>query len=62
MSLSPAVEQLRDRFLKALLEAALPLQEGPDREVTLEALIEAAVALKERFEQELAELRLEESE
>jgi hypothetical protein len=57
--LSEAVARLRDRFVKALLDAALPLQEGPDREVALEALIEAAGVLKQRFEQELEELRQE---
>jgi len=62
MPLSQAVQRLRDQFVKALLAAALPLQQGPDREVTLEALIEAAGILRERFEQELAELRQEESD
>lgn len=59
MSLPEAVARLRDQFVKALLDAALPLQEGPDREVSLEALIEAAGVLKQRFEQELEELRQE---
>jgi hypothetical protein len=53
------VQGLRGRFLKAMLEATLPLQAGPDREVALEALIQAAEMLKGRFEQELDELRQE---
>lgn len=59
MPLSPAEQELRDRYFQTLVEAALPLQAGPDREITLQALIAAAAMLKERFEQELAELRLE---
>jgi hypothetical protein len=56
---APVVQELRDKFLRAMLEATFPLQQGPDPEVTLEALIQAAALLKERFEQELAELRQE---
>ena len=59
MALSQSERDLRDRFLKEMLEAALPLQTGSDREMTLQALIRAAEMLKERFEQELAELRQE---
>ncbi len=59
MSLSTTVEPLRDRFFKALLETVIPLQQGPDPEVTLEALIEATTMLKDRLEQELGELRQE---
>ena len=62
MPLSQTVQRLRDQFVRALLDAALPLQQGPDREVTLEALIEAATVLRQRFEQELAELRQEETD
>jgi hypothetical protein len=62
MGLSQAVQRLRDQFVKALLDAAVPLQQGPDREVSLEALIEAAAVLRQRFEQELAELRQEETD
>jgi hypothetical protein len=62
MALSQTVQRLRDQFVKALLDAAVPLQQGPDREVTLEALIEAATVLRQRFEQELAELRQEETD
>ena len=57
-----AVEPLRDQFLKALLAAVQPLQQGPDPEVALEALIEATGLLKERLERELEELRQEEAE
>jgi len=49
----------RERFLLALIEATFPLQQGPDREVTLELLIDAADMLKEHLEAELAELRQE---
>ena len=55
------VEQdLRERYLQAMIEATFPLQEEvPDREVALCALIDAAAQLKERFEHELEELRQE---
>jgi hypothetical protein len=59
MDLSPKEVELRDRFLKAMLEAALPLQADLDQEVTLQALIQAAEMLKKRFENELDELRQE---
>ena len=60
MNLSQEEEQLRDRFLQAMLEATFPLQHrGPDVERTLHALIAAAVMLKQRFESELDELRQE---
>ncbi len=62
MDLSPQQRQLRDRFLQALLEATLPLQGGPDPELTLEMLIEAAGLLKEHLEHELEEIRLEQAE
>jgi hypothetical protein len=52
-------EQLREKFLQAMVEGTFPLQKGPDQEVILHALIGAAELLKERFEQELAELRQE---
>ena len=60
MELSPKEEELRDQFLQAMLEAALPLQAGLDQEMTLQALIRAAEMLKKRFENELDELRQEE--
>ena len=59
MDLSHEEIELRDRFLRAMLEAALPLQAGLEPETTLQALIRAADMLKERFEQELEELRQE---
>jgi hypothetical protein len=59
MALSQSERELRDQFLKVMLEAAFPLQAGSDREMTLQVLIRAAEMLKERFEQELAELRQE---
>lgn len=62
MQMLQAERELRDRFLKAMLEAAFPLQPGIDREMELQALIRAAELLKERFEQELEELRREEAD
>jgi hypothetical protein len=59
MDLSHEERELRDRFLRAMLEAALPLQAGLEPEMTLQALIRAADMLKDRFEQELDELRQE---
>ena len=62
MSLSREGEELRDRFLGVLLEAARELQAGPDRELALEALVEAAGLLRDRLRQELAALRVEEAD
>ena len=62
MSLSPVVQSLKERLFQAMFEATLPLQQGPDPEVTLEALIAATALLRDRFEQELAELRQEAAE
>ncbi len=59
MTFPSTEQQLRDRYVQAMLEAALPLQQGEDQEIMLQALIRAAEVLKERFEQELAELRQE---
>ena len=59
MELSTKEKELRDKFLRAMLEAALPLQAGLDQEMTLQALIRAAEILKTRFENELDELRQE---
>ena len=60
MGLSQEEQELRERFLQAMLEAAMPLQIGLDQEKTLQALIEVqAEMLKDRFEQELDELRQE---
>jgi hypothetical protein len=53
-------QQLLERYVIALVEATLPLQEEEsDRPVTLELLIEAADLLKEHLEKELQELREE---
>jgi hypothetical protein len=62
MDLTPAQEQTRERFFITLAEATLPLQGGPDPELTLELLIQAAGMLKEHLEKELAELRQEQAE
>jgi hypothetical protein len=59
MELSHEERDLRERFLQAMLEAAMPLQAGLDREMTLLALIDAAAMLQDRFERELDELRQE---
>ena len=59
MALAPDVEKLKEQFFEAMMEATVPLQNGPDREITFQALIAAAELLKERFAQELDELRQE---
>ncbi len=59
MDLPPQVKKLRDQFFQAMVESTAPLQQGPDREITLQALIAAAQMLSERFAQELEELRQE---
>jgi hypothetical protein len=62
MDLTPAQKQQRDGFLNTLLEATIPLQAGPDPEVTLELLIDAVDLLREHLENELTEIRLEQAE
>jgi hypothetical protein len=62
MALSDVARELRDEYVRRLLEAALPLQQANDPEVALEALIEATQLVREKFEAELAELRQEEAE
>jgi hypothetical protein len=62
MALSSAAGELRDKYVRILLDAALPLQQANDHEVALEALIEATQMVRDKFEQELAELRQEEAE
>lgn len=53
-------EQLRERYVIALIEATYPLQkEAADRELTMELLIQAADMLKEHLQRELEELREE---
>ena len=62
MPLTLEGEALRDRFLRVLVDATLPLQRGADQEVTLEALIEAAGLLRDKLRAELVELRMEQAE
>ena len=62
MDLSLAERELTKRFFTALAEATFPLQQGPDREVVLQCLIRAAEQLRQRLEDELAELRQEETD
>jgi hypothetical protein len=53
-------EQLREQYVIALLQAALPIQErATDREVTMELLMEAADIFKDRIQKEREELRME---
>jgi hypothetical protein len=62
MSAAVGPGPLKDRFLRVLVDAVLPLQPGPDPEVTLEALIDAAELLVDHLQRELAELRREQAE
>ena len=62
MSSAPGPRELKDRFFRVLVDAVLPLQPGPDPEVTLEALIDAAEMLADHLRRELAELRQEQAE
>jgi hypothetical protein len=62
MPLSATGQELRDNFLGKMLVLVMSLKGGPDPEVTLEALIEASQMLSEHLDQELAELRQEQSE
>jgi hypothetical protein len=62
MALSPQEQELRDRFFKAFLEAAIAAQPGADPEVTLEALIEASQMLTAHLQAELTHLRREQAE
>jgi hypothetical protein len=62
MSLVSRPDALKDKFFGVLVDAVLPLQPGPDPEVTLEALIDAAQMLVEHLQQELAEIRQEQAE
>jgi hypothetical protein len=56
-------EQLRERYVIALIEATLPLQvSAEDREVTLEVLIDAAELLKQHLQRELEVHRTAEAE
>ena len=62
MSAAVGPGPLKDRFLRVLVDAVLPLQPGMDPEVTLEALIGAAQMLVDHLQQELTELRQEQAE
>jgi hypothetical protein len=62
MTLSAEERELRDRFLKVLLDATVALQPGHDPEVTLEALIDASGMLIDHLQQQLEELRREQAE
>jgi hypothetical protein len=55
-------QELRDRFLRILEEAAIAFPAGPDPEVTLEAMIEASRLLTEHLEGELQKLREEQTD
>jgi len=58
MPLTKKQEQLRERFVMALIEATLPLQkESDDSEITMELLIQAADLLKQHLKKELEEMR-----
>ncbi len=60
MELTKEQQQLRERFVMALIEATLPLKKGSaDPEVTLELLIQAADLLKQHLLNEREELREE---
>jgi hypothetical protein len=62
VSISRVQQELRDRYLAALLDAAVRLQQGPDPEVALEALIEACDLLQAHLRHELDKLRQEQAE
>ncbi len=62
MSPAPGPQELQRQFFEKLVDAVLPLQPGPDPEVTLEALVGAAELLVEHLRQELAEIRQEQAE
>jgi hypothetical protein len=60
--LSSEAQDLRDRYLHDLLEAARRLQDRADPEVALEAMIDAARLLREHLQRELVELRQEQAD
>jgi hypothetical protein len=62
MARAAGPSELKDRFFRVLVDAVLPLQPGPDPEVTLEALIDAAEMLVDHLQRELAEIRQEQAE
>jgi hypothetical protein len=56
-------QQLRERYVIALIEATAPLQQqAEDAEVTLELLIEAADLLEQHLQQELEAFRTAQAE
>lgn len=58
--MTPTEQQLktRERYVLALIEATLPLQQASqDTEVTLELLIQASDLLKQHLQKELEERR-----
>lgn len=60
MELNAQQKQLREQYVIALLQAAMPLQErATDPQVTMQLLIEAADIFKDRLQQDLEELRME---
>jgi hypothetical protein len=61
MDLTQEQEQLRERYVIALIEATFPLvKTAADREVTLELLLQAADLLKQHLQKEREDLRAEE--
>ena len=62
MPLSAEAQALRDRLFLTLQAAALPLQQGPDLEVSLEALIDAIQMLQDKLRRELTLLREEQAD
>ena len=60
MNLTEERQQLRERYLIALIEATYPLQQqSADPEVTLELLIQAASMLTQHLQKELEKRREE---
>jgi hypothetical protein len=58
MELTEQQQRLRERYLLALIDATLPLQQASqDPEVTLELLMQAADLLKQHLQKELEERR-----
>ena len=63
MSLAKEREQLRERYVIALLQAIGSLQQtAADPEVTMELLIEAADLVKQHLQKELEAFRTEQAE
>jgi hypothetical protein len=63
MDLTGPQKELCESYVITLLEATHPIQKGAaDPELTLELLIRAAEQLKEHLQNELEELRAEETD